>query len=101
MNLRFGLQAQVPRRRWALALLVVLALVALLWQRQARDAAAKSSGVSRQTDARRWWSSACAGAARPCVAQLADSLTNPMYYFDLDAIGVLARAALRQPDVAT
>ncbi|QDA58553.1 EAL domain-containing protein [Thermomonas aquatica] len=33
------------------------------------------------------------------VRQLADALTNPLYYFDLDAIGALARAALRESDV--
>ena len=33
------------------------------------------------------------------VAQVADSLVNPLYYFDLDAIGVTARNVLRQPDV--
>ncbi len=33
------------------------------------------------------------------VRQLADALTNPLYYFDLDAIGSLARAALRESDV--
>ncbi|MBB1061018.1 EAL domain-containing protein [Lysobacter spongiae] len=32
------------------------------------------------------------------VNQLAESLTNPLYYFDLDAIGELTAAALRQPD---
>jgi diguanylate cyclase (GGDEF)-like protein len=33
------------------------------------------------------------------VRQLADTLANPLYYFDLDAIGALARAALRESDV--
>jgi diguanylate cyclase (GGDEF)-like protein len=33
------------------------------------------------------------------VHQLADTLANPLYYFDLDAIGALARAALRESDV--
>ncbi|MEO5962495.1 MAG: EAL domain-containing protein [Thermomonas sp.] len=33
------------------------------------------------------------------VRQLADALANPLYYFDLDAIGALARAALRESDV--
>src|SRR5690606_8037127 len=32
-------------------------------------------------------------------AQGAESLVNPLYYFDLDAIGVIARNVLRQPDV--
>ena len=33
------------------------------------------------------------------VRQLSDALANPLYYFDLDAIGALARAALREADV--
>ena len=32
--------------------------------------------------------------------QLADSLVNPLYYFDLDAIGVVVRNVLRQSDVS-
>lgn len=31
--------------------------------------------------------------------QLADSLANPLYYFDLHSVGEIARSALRQPDV--
>ncbi len=34
------------------------------------------------------------------VAQLAEALANPLYYFDLESIGEIARTALRQPDVA-
>ncbi|MFC3717335.1 putative bifunctional diguanylate cyclase/phosphodiesterase [Luteimonas soli] len=34
------------------------------------------------------------------AAQLADSLVNPLYYFDLDAIGVVVRNVLRQSDVS-
>ncbi len=34
------------------------------------------------------------------AVQLADSLVNPLYYFDLDAIGVVVRNTLRQPDVS-
>ncbi len=33
------------------------------------------------------------------VGQVADTLVNPLYYFDLDAIGGIARNAMRQPDV--
>jgi len=33
------------------------------------------------------------------AAQLSDALVNPLYYFDLDAIGVITRNVLRQPDV--
>ncbi|MFC7302237.1 putative bifunctional diguanylate cyclase/phosphodiesterase [Cognatiluteimonas weifangensis] len=32
-------------------------------------------------------------------AQVADTLVNPLYYFDLDSIGVVARNVLKQPDV--
>ena len=32
-------------------------------------------------------------------AQVADSLVNPLYYFDLDAIGDITRGVLSQPDV--
>ncbi|GGK07507.1 putative bifunctional diguanylate cyclase/phosphodiesterase [Luteimonas terricola] len=32
--------------------------------------------------------------------ELAASLVNPLYYFDLEEIGVLLRATLKQPDVA-
>ena len=34
------------------------------------------------------------------MAQAADSLVNPVYYFDLDAVGRTARALLQQPDVS-
>ncbi len=33
------------------------------------------------------------------AAQLADALVNPLYYFDLDAIGEITRSTLREPDV--
>ena len=34
------------------------------------------------------------------IGQVADSLVNPLYYFDLDAIGGVAREVMRQPDVS-
>src|SRR5690606_39742375 len=33
------------------------------------------------------------------AAKVADSLVNPLYYFDLDEIGHITRRVLRQPDV--
>ena len=33
------------------------------------------------------------------AAEVADSLVNPLYYFDLDEIGHITRRVLRQPDV--
>lgn len=94
MNLRYGLQARFLAMM-GLALLVVLALMVLLWNRQQDMHAAVESisrdamdEMARDTVQRR-------GTA--VVAQLADALGNPLYYFDLDAIGSLGRAALRQP----
>ncbi|MFC0678963.1 putative bifunctional diguanylate cyclase/phosphodiesterase [Lysobacter korlensis] len=94
MTLRYGLQAKVLAMM-GLALLVVLALMALLWNRQhvmheAVEDISRSTmdEMARETVRRR-------GAA--VVAQLGDALSNPLYYFDLDAIGALARVALRQP----
>ena len=73
-------------------------MVALMWQRQER-CSAKSSDVSREA-MHELVGERLRRRGEGMVAQLAESLTNPMYYSDLDAIGVLARAALRQPDVA-
>ena len=94
MKLRYGLQAKFLTLM-GLTLLVVLALVALLWSRQermqrevefvSRDAMQSMAG---ETMRRR---------GEGMVSQLADSLANPLYYFDLDAIGVLGRSVLRQP----
>lgn len=80
-----------------LALLVVAVLITLLLLRQERIQSAVV-GVSR--DAMR--DSFVASLRRHGegeVAQLAGSLTNPLYYFDLDAIGELGRAAMTNPGV--
>ena len=92
-----GLQGRVAATM-AVALLVVMGLVAVLWYRQEAmqreveglSGAAMHSLVGESLRRR----------GEGAVAQLADALTNPLYYFDLDAIGELARGALRQPDVA-
>ncbi|MGJ4729484.1 putative bifunctional diguanylate cyclase/phosphodiesterase [Luteimonas sp. SDU101] len=94
---RFGLQA-----RFALlaagVLLVTLALVALVLQRQNElHSEVRTLGLQAIDDfsSRRLLSQ---GEAQ--VLQLADSLVNPLYYFDLDAIGSSLRQTLRQPDVS-
>jgi diguanylate cyclase (GGDEF)-like protein len=80
-----------------LLLAVVVLLMVLLWNRQQ----ASQHEVSRITrDAMHGLLSEQVridGEAE--VRQLADALANPLYYFDLDAIGALARAALRESDV--
>jgi HAMP domain-containing protein len=78
-------------------LLVMVAMVLLLLQRQG----AMQSDVVRQSrsamHALLFERLRAHGQAQ--AAQVADSLVNPLYYFDLDAIGVIARDVLRQPDV--
>jgi diguanylate cyclase (GGDEF)-like protein len=94
MNVRYGLQVKFLGMM-ALALLVVTALMVLLWSRQERLQLAVE-GVSRQT-----MDNMVTGGLRRrgegVALQLAESLANPLYYFDLDAIGVLSRVSLRQP----
>ena len=97
MNLRFGLQARFVVAM-AITLALVFALLALLLQRQ--------STMQREVDVlgREAMQAMAADAlnrrGEAMVEQLADALTNPLYYSDLDAIGSTVRAASRQPDVA-
>ena len=97
MNLRFGLQARFLVAM-VITLAVVFALIAVLLQRQAMmqrevDVLGREAMHSMAADAlnRR---------GEAMVEQLADSLTNPLYFSDLDTIGTTVRAAARQPDVA-
>lgn len=97
MSLRFGLQARFLVAM-GITLAVVFALIAVLLQRQAMmqrevDVLGREAMQSMAADAlnRR---------GEAMVEQLADSLTNPLYFSDLDAIGATVRAAARQPDVA-
>ncbi|HYM86030.1 MAG TPA: diguanylate cyclase, partial [Pseudoxanthomonas sp.] len=95
--LRFGLQARFLVAM-AITLAVVLALLAVLLQRQ--------SMMQREVDVlgREAMQAMAADAlnrrGEAMVEQLADSLTNPLYFSDLDSIGITVRAASRQPDVA-
>ena len=97
MRLRFGLQAKFLAGM-GVVLLGLLLLFALLWQRQ-RSMQEEVSGLGRDS-MRQLVSERLKRRGELAVAQLADTLTNPMYYSDLDAIGAITRTALRQPDVA-
>ncbi|GHA75815.1 GGDEF domain-containing protein [Lysobacter bugurensis] len=94
MKLRYGLQARFLVLM-GLALVVVLALMAAFWDRQ-RVMHASVEAISRETmdDMAR---ATVRHRGTAVVAQLADALSNPLYYFDLDAVGAIERAALRQP----
>ena len=94
MSIRYGLQAKFLVMM-AAGLAVVLALIALTIDRQDRmqgqvDAIARESMQSMVGDTLR-------RRGEGAVVQLADTLANPLYYFDLDTIGTFARATLRQP----
>ncbi len=78
-------------------LLLMLAMVALMLQRQGAmqdEVVGKSREAMHTLVFERLRQHGQAQSA-----QVADSLVNPLYYFDLDAIGVIARNLLRQPDV--
>ncbi|MDE2406878.1 MAG: EAL domain-containing protein [Xanthomonadaceae bacterium] len=78
-------------------LVLVLVVTALLWQRlqmiqgEVIDITGKSTHGLLAEQLR------SSGEAQ--ASQLADALANPLYYFDLDAVGILARGALRASDV--
>jgi len=80
-----------------LTLLLMLAVVALLLQRQN---AMQERVVGQARDAMHGLVFERLRAhGEAATRQLADSLVNPMYYFDLDAIGGITRDVLRQQDV--
>ncbi len=96
MKPRLGLQSQFFVAILLLLAVVVLVMV-LLWNRQQ----ATQHEVSEVTRAamHELLSEQVRVDGEAEVRQLADALANPLYYFDLNAIGTLARAALRESDV--
>jgi diguanylate cyclase (GGDEF)-like protein len=81
----------------AITLLLMLAVVALMLQRQN---AMQHQVVRQSRDAMHaLLFERLRAHGEAATRQLADSLVNPLYYFDLDAIGVITRDVLRQPDV--
>ncbi len=93
----FGLQARFLVAM-AIAMAVVFALLSLLLQRQA--AMQREVDVLGREAMQTMAADALNRRGEAMVDQLADSLTNPLYFSDLDAIGITVRAASRQPDVA-
>ncbi len=92
----FGLQARFLTAM-AIMLAVVIALLGTLLHRQKAmqqevgDAARDAMHGMVEDSLRRH--------GEASVNQLADALSNPLYYFDLDTIGKLVRSAQREPDV--
>ncbi len=95
-TLRIGLQTRFIAAIAFLFVVVVVVMV-LLWNRQQvtqHDVSEVTRGVMHELIFEQVRTDGEAG-----VHQLADALANPLYYFDLDAVGTLARAALRESDV--
>ena len=97
MNLRYGLRAKFALLA-GVAVLVAVAVVAALLHRQGTTQREVQS-LSRQS-MHALASNRMLSHGQGAVAQAADTLVNPLYYFDLDAIGSIVRNQLRQPDVA-
>jgi diguanylate cyclase (GGDEF)-like protein len=94
---RFGLQARFLGVV-LIATLITLVLLALAlnqqWRGQQELAAIGRDGMRSMVEV------GIRQRGEAIASQLADSLANPLYYFDLHSVGEIARTALRQPDVA-
>ena len=96
-NWRMGLSARFAALI-AVALLVLVSAVLLMLQRQ-RAMQEEVVGVGSEA-MHSLVASRLQKRGEAEIARLADALVNPLYYFDLDAIGGIARDAMQQPDVA-
>ena len=97
MNLFGGLHAKFMLMI-GLAMVVMLAVVVLIWERQTTT---QNEVLRLSQDATRtlvFDRLRKRGEAQ--VAQAADLLINPAYYFDLDAIGATTRSILHQSEVS-
>ena len=97
MKLRYGLHARFVLLA-GVVLLASLVLVAMVLHRQNRaqhDVQALSLQSMHDLASNRLLT-----RGEAVASQVADSLVNPLYYFDLDAIGATIRNVLRQPDVS-
>lgn len=81
-----------------LALVLMLAAVAMIWQRQT-STQEEVLHLSREAT-RSLVFDRLRQRGEAQVGQVADLLVNPTYYFDLDAIGATTRSILNQPDVS-
>ena len=96
MKPRLGLQTRFFTAILLLIAVVVMVMV-LLWNRQ--QAAQHEVSLVTRAAMHELLSDQLRVNGEAEVRQLADGLANPLYYFDLDAVGALARAALRESDV--
>lgn len=97
MKLRAGLQAMFLALVGA-AVLAGLVAVALVLQQQ--EQAQKQILALSQRSMHALASQRLLLRGEAVSEQVADALVNPLYYFDLDAIGTIIGNVLRQPDVS-
>ena len=97
MNPRFGLQARFLVMV-AISLALVAAALGVLLLRQ--NATQDEILVQSSDEIHAMVSGSLRSRGESTVTQAADSLVNPVYYFDLDAVGRTARALLQQPNVS-
>jgi len=96
MRFRIGLQAQFFAMV-GFAILAASALMVLFWMRQ-QEVQRTVESMSRQAT-QQVLDANLQRRAEGTAAQLARDLANPLYYFDLDAVGDLSKRALRQAGV--
>lgn len=97
MKIFEGLQAKFMTVIGA-TLLLMLAVVILIWQRQS---ASQDEVLQLNREATRVLVyDRLRQRGESQVSQAADLLVNPVYYFDLHAVGEATRSILRQPDVS-
>ncbi|WP_133499661.1 putative bifunctional diguanylate cyclase/phosphodiesterase [Cognatilysobacter terrigena] len=96
MRFRIGLQAQFFAMV-GFAILAASAVMILFWMRQ-QEVQTTVERLSRQASDQ-VLDANLRRRAEGTTGQLAKSLVNPLYYFDLDAVGDLAKGTLRQPGV--
>ncbi|MCR6662575.1 MAG: EAL domain-containing protein [Luteimonas sp.] len=97
MSLRYGLRAKFALLA-GIAILITIVVVAAMLHRQGATQREVQS-LSRQS-MHALASNRILSHGQGAVTQAADTLVNPLYYFDLDAIGGIVRNQLRQPDVS-
>ena len=97
MRLRSGLYSRFLASL-VLTVLLVMAVLALVLHRQGVMRAEVMDLGKQSIHALAF--DRLAERSESAAAELARGLVNPLYYFDLDGIGVQLRTALRQPDVA-
>src|SRR5690606_12861661 len=95
--MRFGLQARyLTVMLGTLAMLLAVLAGAWLQQRESHRQVAEISRESMHELA----VGSLAKRGEAMASLLADTLTNPLYYFDLVTVGEITRSALRQSDVS-